>query len=384
MRRNYIYNIGDKFIDQKRNLLITHRERIIGYTKSNPNVAIKVYTCTCLKCNDTNVKITESHLKEGRGCPTCRGLKVVKGINDIPTTSPWMIPYFQGGKDEASMYTNNSNKKIYPKCPHCGRISEKEIKINRLYTKNGFSCHCSDGISYPEKFVSQFLNQLNIPYISQASKNTFSWLNLNIRYDFYVPSKNLIIEVNGLQHYAYNNWTGKSLKQEQENDNLKKQLALSNGILHYIQLDCRESSKTFIKNSILKSELNSVFNLYNIDWDTCELKALSNRTKEICDYYTNVSHATKKIAKHFQMDHTTIIRHLKIGNKYNWCIPLYNPSDRKVIIYKDNKSNTYESAKFVSINSINILGIKDVSPQYIRFLCRKNKNFHGYTFSYAN
>lgn len=84
------------------------------------------------------------------------------------------------------------------------------------------------------------------------------------------------------------------------------------------------------------------------------------------------------------MDHTTIIRHLKIGNKYNWCIPLYNPSDRKVIIYKDNKSNTYESAKFVSINSINILGIKDVSPQYIRFLCRKNKNFHGYTFSYAN
>ena len=44
MRRNYIYNIGDKFIDQKRNLLITHRERIIGYTKSNPNVAIKVYT----------------------------------------------------------------------------------------------------------------------------------------------------------------------------------------------------------------------------------------------------------------------------------------------------------------------------------------------------
>lgn len=384
MRRDYFYNIGDKLIDEKRNLLITHRERILGYTKSNPNVAIKVYTCTCLKCKDTEIQITESHLKEGRGCPTCRGFKVTKGINDIPTTSPWMIQYFQGGEKEAQLYTNNSNKKIYPKCPNCGRISEKEVKINQLYTKNGFSCHCSDGISYPEKFVSEFLNQLNIPYISQASKNNLSWLNINIRYDFYIPSKNLIIEVNGLQHYAYNNWTGKSLKQEQENDSMKKQLALSNGIIHYIQLDCRESSKKFIRSSILNSPLNSIFNLSIIDWDKCELRALSNKTKEICDYYTNHSCIIKDIAKHFQMDNSTIIRHLKIGNQYNWCIPLYDTSDRKIVISKDNKSNIYESANFVSANSIKILNIEQISPQYIRFLCKRHKNFHGYTFSYAN
>lgn len=145
-------------------------------------------------------------------------MKVVKGINDIPTTSPWMISYFQDGYEEASNYTNNSNKKIYPRCPNCGQISLKQYKINKIFTKHGFSCKCSDGISYPEKFVSEFLNQLNVNYISQVSTNTLYWLSKNIRYDFYIPDKNIIIEANGKQHYEYNNWTGRTLNQEQEND----------------------------------------------------------------------------------------------------------------------------------------------------------------------
>lgn len=384
MNYGYIYNIGENFIDEKRNLFITKRDRIKGYIKSNANATIKVYTCTCLKCHDTNVKISESHLKEGRGCPTCRGLKVVKGINDIPTTSPWMIPYFQGGREEAELYTNNSNKKIYPKCPFCARISEKGIKINKIYTKNGFSCHCSSGSSYPEKFVTELLNQLNISYISEASKNTLSWIQNSKRYDFYIPNKNLIIEVNGLQHYEYNNWTGKTLKQEQENDLVKKELALSNGISKYIQLDCRESSKKYIKTSILNSDLSIIFDLKNIDWDKCELKAISNTTKEICDYYSNVTCVTTEIAKKFNMNYNTIARHLKLGNKYNWCNPPYNPCDKKINIEKDNNFITYESANYVAKNCISILGIEKISAQYIRYLCHNQKSINGYNLSYAS
>lgn len=354
-----------------------------GYIKSLPNTNIKVYTCTCLKCNDTNVEISESHLKEGRGCPTCRGLKVVEGINDIPTTSPWMIKYFQGGKVEALNYTNNSNKVIYPKCPFCGRISDKPVKINKIYTKNGFSCHCSDGISYPEKFVSEFLNQLEIKYISQATKNSIDWLEDNKRYDFYIPDKNIIIEVNGRQHYDYNNWTGKSLQQEQLNDAIKESIAIKNGISLYIKLDCRESSKEYIRNSILNSELNSVYCLDNINWEQCEIRALSNTTKEICDFYSNVSNDTKLISKKFNKSINTISRHLKSGNKYGWCKPLYDPCDKKVCVSKNNTITTYESAKFVSENCSVILNIEKITAQYVRYLAKHNKSINGFYLSYA-
>lgn len=384
MEYDYIYNIGQKIIDNKRNLTITNREKIKGYSKTLPNANIKVYTCTCINCGDTDVKITESHLKEGRGCPTCRGLKVVKGINDIPTTAPWMIPYFQGGVEEASQYTSNSNKKIFPVCPDCGKVSLKQYKINKIYTRKGFSCNCSDGISYPEKFVSEFLNQLNIDYISQASTNTLDWLKINIRYDFYIPDKNIIIEANGKQHYEYNNWTGKTLKQEQENDRMKKELAIHNGVEYYIQLDCRDSNKEYIKNSIINSELANIYDLNRISWDKCEIRALKNTTKEICEFYSNVSKDIKVISQRFKKSHDAIVRHLKAGSKYGWCIPPYDTSDKKIIISKDNSEKIFESAKYVSENSYEILGIDLIDAKYVRYLCKNNKTKNGYLFSYAS
>ena len=383
MEYDFLYDIGHKIIDDKRNLIITEREKIKGYSKTLPNTNIKVYTCTCMKCGDTDVKITESHLKEGRGCPTCRGLKVVKGINDIPTTDPWMIPYFQGGIEEAAQYTNNSNKKIFPVCPDCGKVSVKQYKINKIYTRKGFSCNCSDGVSYPEKFVSEFLNQLGISFISQASTRTFDWLNKNIRYDFYIPDKNIIIEANGAQHYEYNNWTDRTLEDERKNDKMKEDLALSNGISFYVKVDCRKSDKEYIKQSIMNSVLSIIYDCTYVDWDRCEIRALSNLTKEICDYYSNISHNIKEISNKFNKGHDTIVRYLKIGNKYNWCSPPYEIY-KKVYVSKDGVVNVYESAKYVSDNSYDILGMEKITPQYIRYLCKNNKSINSYSLSYAS
>ena len=46
-------------------------------------------------------------------------------------------------------------------------------------------------------------------------------------------------------------------------------------------LDCRKSELEWIKNSILNSRLNEVFNLDNIDWDKIELKARENNLTKI-------------------------------------------------------------------------------------------------------
>lgn len=48
-----------------------------------------------------------------RGCPVFANQRCVEGYNDITTTDPWMIPYFQGGYDETKQYMSMSGKTIY-------------------------------------------------------------------------------------------------------------------------------------------------------------------------------------------------------------------------------------------------------------------------------
>ena len=161
-----------------------------------------------------------------------------------------MVKYFQGGYDEAKKYSRGSDKEIYPVCPDCGRVKDKPMKIDTLRKNKSIGCVCGDKISYPEKVMSHVLNIIEPNYISQLSSKDFEWCN-KYRYDFYLPTYNSIIEVHGEQHYRHTGFK-RTVKEEQENDRLKKELALNNGIDNYIIIDCRKSEINYIKNNILK------------------------------------------------------------------------------------------------------------------------------------
>ena len=106
------------------------------------------------------------------------------------------------------------------------------------------------------------MKQLNIQF---ETEEVFDWAK-NKRYDFYVPILNCIIEAHGMQHYKDSSWS--TVQFQQENDALKENLALSNGIVNYIQLDCRTSNMEYIKQSILSNgKMNELFDLMKIDWD---------------------------------------------------------------------------------------------------------------------
>ena len=66
------------------------------------NEGRKSYQYKCLKCAYDQGEKTEISIIKGFGCPCCANRIVIPGINDIPTTDPWMVPYFQGGYNEAS------------------------------------------------------------------------------------------------------------------------------------------------------------------------------------------------------------------------------------------------------------------------------------------
>ena len=211
--------------------------------------------------------IRRDHLKD-RGCGCCNGSIIVSGINDIATLLPEYIKYFPEGYEEAKKYGIGSDQYIYLLCPRCGKLSKEKIQIDYMIRKSSVKCDCCKGISYPERFMECFLKQLNLNVAIQYKPQ---WSEGKI-YDFYFEfsDKKYIIETHGEQHYRDNGIWYRSLKEEQENDKYKMELALRNGIDEYIIIDCRKSNLNWIKNNILDSSLVNIFKLDDIDWELCD------------------------------------------------------------------------------------------------------------------
>ena len=323
--------IGSIFKDNKRDLTIVDRKKISKKDGYGYDYFQKWYKYKCNKCGYSDGWIEESHLlTTKRGCSCCNGNTVIKGINDIATTHPYLVKYFVNIED-AYTHTYGSTDKAWAKCPDCG--FEKEIRINSLY-KYGFSCNkCSDGISFTEKIMCNLLDELLInnkqseSFITQFSKTNAKWCD-KYRYDFYFKKDNeeYIVETHGMQHYKESGFN-RSLEEEQLNDRNKKELALNNGIKprNYIVIDCRYSELEFIKNNIINSRLNELFDLNEVDWIKIGQISEKNLVKEVCDYWklhnniNNEGLTTKDLSIKFKLGSGTIAKYLKKGVKLNWC-----------------------------------------------------------------
>lgn len=283
------------------------------YRKDKKGKEWKYYKYECNKCGNEDW-ILESNLKKGIGCNVCCDppQKVVLGINTIWDKARWMCD-LGVSEEDAKKYAPKSNKKITVRCPYCGKI--KKTTLYKIYERHSISCSCGDGISYPEKLMESVLIQLGIKYERQYKSD---WSQNKI-YDFYLPELNLIIETHGIQHYEENN-RGRSLKEEQENDKLKEELALNNEVGRYIVVDCRKSELEYIRQNILNSELNELFDSSKIDWIKCGEYALKNKVKEVCDYYReHPGIFTGELAKVFGVSKRCVGIYLKKGTKIGWC-----------------------------------------------------------------
>lgn len=308
-----IVEIGSVFKDEKRDLIIINKEkRIDEYRGKNRSTEWVEYKCN--KCGYKGWARKSSLINSKQGCACCRGYVVVEGINDIPTTAPWMVKYFQGGYDEAKLYTKRSMKKIHPICPDCGMIREKEVVIDNIYKFKSIGCNCGDNISYPEKFMFNTLEQLQLMFKTQLNKSMFDWCS-SYKYDFYFEYNNeqYIIETHGMQHYTEKHRKHRrTLLQEQENDRLKKELALANGIKpeNYIIINCSYSTLDWIKQNILNSRLNEIFDLNIINWKECSQYACTNLIKMVQELKQS-DNTIKSIMNITKLSENTILRYCK-------------------------------------------------------------------------
>lgn len=337
------------------------------------------YKVRCKKCNVVLTK-DQSFIF---GCPCCDNQQCFAGFNDIPTTDPWMIPFFSGNKEEASHYTANSSKKIYPVCLKCGMKSDRLYQISNLKQNKSFKCkYCSDGISFPERFFIEFLNQVGHKYIFQAYEKDVGFKCGKKIYDFYIPLLSCIVETNGAQHYLDNGFfnDGADIKR---NDMIKKRYAIEGGIKNYIELNCSDTSLDSLKNEILNSKLYKIFDLKNltIDWELCLSNASKSLTKEICLDYENEYMSIKELKEKYNIGNKGINNALKRGAEIGWCKYIHNENIYSPIdVFQNGKylfsaRSASEVAKILS-NKYNTYATKNMINGHIK----NNTKMKGYMF----
>ena len=340
------YNIGDKIDTFERNLVIIDRKYVDNVRFKDGkryNEHRKYYKYKCLNCNNEDWVI-EYTLNDSQhcGCNACcyPPKKLVQGINDIATTNPWMIKYFDN-PDDANKYFKFSKEKKNMRCPDCGRI-HKNIRIYDVYRNKGLSCPCGDGWSYPNKFMYSLLEQAGVDF---ETEKIFDWSD-NRKYDDYIEYNGLkiITEQHGLQHYEGRiNPNSRTLEEEKENDKYKYQLAIKNGIDKYFVIDSSISSLEYMKDSIVKSGFLSLFDkaVDDINWYICDEFATSNLAKKICVYKDNNPNITiKEISKLFHIAYNTALGYIKKGSKFGWCS--YQMFDDLKMLREQNKTISCE------------------------------------------
>lgn len=341
--------------------------KILKQIKEN---MLKTYIYQCVVCGNID-KISEGNLNQNCGCNVCASKKILKGYNDLWSTHPTVANLLVNSKEGYKITARNNDKKLL-KCPSCGY--EHSIVIDKATTR-GFRCPmCGDGVSYPEKFVYNVLRQLNIDF---TREKTFDWsknikhidqkLCGNKRYDIFISKINTIIEVHGMQHYTrgFEGMGGMTIYNTKENDQIKRELAKKNNINNYIIIDASHSNQTYLKNSVINSDLSKLFNLSNIDWSKCHQFACDSLVQYICKLWMSNKNIAE-LAQVTQLSSATIRKYLKQGSELGWSD--YDAKKnkqrcgkRKKVICLNNRKifdSMYEAAEWCGLKtSVSISGL---------------------------
>jgi len=308
------------------------------------------------------LSMSYDNLKQGHGCPICSGRQPAIGYTDMWTTNPELASKLLNPKD-GYKYTQFSSKKVDWKCSDCGSVVKNKI-INTV-NKQGVSCFlCGDGISYPQKNMSNILTELNVNFDTEQS---FDWCvfelngkNYHGRYDFVFEynNQNYIVEVDG--GLGHGNKTYTKSKYTKEDliyvDKMKDKLAKENNY-EIIRIDCFLSDFKYIKNSIFQSKLSELFDLKIIDWNLCHKKALKSKILEACELWNSGIKSTSEIGKILHVCTATASQYLKQGAKIGICNYSPNLSIKKKNICTTTKqifNSITEAHLYYNITTQNI------------------------------
>lgn len=200
--------------------------------ENNPNIKIMskyqgCYNHVTFEC--PNGHITSSiatNLIRGHGCKICANIKTSERCKFTQEEFVNRVKQNFPNIEILSNY-NGLYAPITYKCNECGIVRTIERAIN-VYSY-GCSCNRYNG----EQTIAQYLNDNNIPFISQKRFDGLTgYSNRKLSYDFYLPTYNKLIEFQGAQHERPVEYFGgqEQFEIQQEYDKRKRNYAKEHNI----------------------------------------------------------------------------------------------------------------------------------------------------------
>lgn len=174
----------------------------------------------------------------GQGCPTCAlNMKVQMGKNRRLTREDFIAKSKQVHGDlydySESVY-ESSDKPVTISCKSHGPFVIARAEKHHTIAQGCPYCVHLESSSTPERIIAEILDQANIQYYKEWTfddcRSHVS--NRKLRFDFYIPSKSLMIEFHGDQHFKKNKLMHKGDRFErlQEHDRIKANYVLQKNI----------------------------------------------------------------------------------------------------------------------------------------------------------
>ena len=202
---------------------------VVSINEDKSTNAMKYWDC---KCECGNIACVQGgRLKNGDttscGCHKYDYLKILhqKNITQLDKGSK----YGEWEVIERDNYLSSKRGMSYYVCKcSCGTV--KSVKSDPLLSGRSTSCGCIK--SKGEKKINAILKSFGIDFEKQK---TFSGCvdKIPLRFDFYIPSLDMCIEYNGVQHYSVGcGWnTEEKLLNTKRHDNIKRVFCSSNNII---------------------------------------------------------------------------------------------------------------------------------------------------------
>ena len=139
----------------------------------------------------------------------------------------------------------------------------------------------------------------------------------------------------GRQHYIPTQYNNYDVNIQKKQDEFKQQYAIQHN-MNYIAINCITSNFHQIKNNIINSNLNQIYDLTQLNWDEIEKQIkCDNLTLKICEMYETQDITEIAISKKFLVSKDVVTRALQTGAQYGLC-PSYIPKGkRKVNVYDE-------------------------------------------------
>lgn len=199
----------------------------LDYSKVDYENSKSPITLKCLKHNIEFLVLPTKHLSRGDGCPKCRYEKTSKNNPSKKSTEQFIEEAKKIHNKYDYSLTNyiNAKTKVEIICPIHGSFFQEP-----RHHLQGVGCpYCFE--SKGEKEIQRILEEngliLNKDFYREQKFKDLG----KLRFDFYIPSKNLLIEYQGTQHYEYAfSDTHKSFLKRKHHDWLKREYAKNHQI----------------------------------------------------------------------------------------------------------------------------------------------------------